>query len=170
MDDNEKQSIMKKLLPLVAIALILFTGACKKKDSEVTPGGGGSWTLAGVSYKIAITNRSPTSGSNPTILLNFWDAVPTADLKVNSVAFSFKETPTTSGTYQLVGGVGGTLTAKQFEIAAGTHTLYYAYLGTAVDVTVTVTNGKIKIVLPEITLKSTSSQPDAKLTGTFQEL
>jgi hypothetical protein len=161
---------MKKLLSIAAAAFLLFS-ACKKSDSAITPStASGSWTLAGTTYKVAITNRSPTSGSNPTILFNFWDAAPTSDLKVNSVGLSFKEAPTTSGTYQLVGGVGGTLTAKQFQLAAGTHTLYYAYLGATVDVTVTVANGKVNVVLPELTLKCTTSQPDAKLTGTLQEL
>lgn len=154
----------------MAAALLLFTVGCKKSETTTTTSGNSSWTLAGITYKAAITNRTPTSGSNPTFLFNFWDAAPTADLKVNSLALSFKEVPTTSGTYQLVGGVGGTLTAKQFELAAGTHTLYYAYLGATMDVAVTVTGGKVKVVIPEITLKCTTAQPDAKLTATVQEL
>lgn len=158
---------MKKTLTLLFAAAMLIAAGCKKSDSN-TPSGNNSWTLAGVTYKTAITNKSTTSIGNT--LIYFWDAQPTTDLKVNSIALSFKTAPTTSGTYKLVGGAGGTLTGNQFELSAGTHTSAYAYIGAAMDVNITVTNGKARIEIPEITLKSTSSSPDAKLSASVQEL
>ncbi|MFD2144203.1 hypothetical protein [Mucilaginibacter antarcticus] len=160
---------MKKLLLLICAGALLFTIGCKKQDQEVAPQGNGSWTLAGVSYKANVTYKGPTSHGE--FLINFWESAPTADLKVNSLALSFKEDPTTSGTYQLV-GYGTTLSGKQFTLAAGTKEgLAYAYIGaTNIDVTITVTGGKAKVVIPEITLKGASGQADAKLSASVQEM
>jgi hypothetical protein len=159
---------MKKLLILM-FAAVAISGACKKEDSPKTTADS-SWTLNGTTYKAMVSNKGATSGGTVTTLINFWDAVPTTSLKVNSLALSFFESPTTSGTYQLV-GVGAAKTAKQFELSAGTTApLYYAYIGSAVDVTVTVTAGKVKVVIPEVTLKCTTSNPDVKLTASVQEM
>ncbi|QKJ32777.1 hypothetical protein HQ865_24470 [Mucilaginibacter mali] len=159
---------MKKLITLMALA-VAFCSACKKDKSE-TASGDNSWTLAGTTYKTAITYKTTTSGGTATILYNFWDATPSATVKVNSLALSFVEAPSASGTYQLV-ATGQAKTARQFEISAGTTApLYYAYIGTSVDVQVTVSSGKIKVTLPEVSLKCTTSSPDAKLTGTVQEM
>ena len=151
------------------LAAFALCSGCKKDDkTEVS--GDSSWTLAGTTYKTAITYKGTTSGGTPMTMINFWDAQPTATLKVNSVALSFVETPTTTGTYQLV-STGAAKTSKQFELSAGTVApLYYAYIGSPIDITVTVTGGKVKVVIPEISLKCTTSSPDAKFTGTFQEM
>ncbi|MEO6631099.1 MAG: hypothetical protein ABIN13_05230, partial [Mucilaginibacter sp.] len=138
--------------------------------TKKTAGGENSWTLDGVTYKTAISNKGLTSGGDVTFLVNFWAAAPNADLRVNGVAVSFKEAPTASGTFQLKGGVGGTLAANQFELAAATLTNTYAYLGPNIDISVTITGGKIKIVIPEIMLKNAAGGADVKLSGTVQEL
>lgn len=159
---------MKKLLSIAAAAILLFS-ACKKGETNAPVSNESTWTLAGVNYKATITYKGATSGGD--ILANFWDGTPSATVKVNSVALSFKQDPTTSGTYQLV-GIGTTPVGKQFQLSTGTKEgAVYAYIGaTPVDVTVTVTNGKIKAVIPEVTLKSTTSAPDAKFTATLQEM
>jgi len=163
---------MKKLLPLIAIVL-LHLGACKKStDSSTTPTttGDNSWVLAGVSYKTLISIRTLTSGGTVNTLFNFYDVVPSATAKINSVTLSFVTAPTASGTYQLV-GVGQAKTATQCEIAVGTAVpSAYGYIGASTDITVTVTGGKVKIVVPEITLKGTTGQADAKFSGSLQEL
>ncbi len=154
---------------MLCTGVIIFTMGCKKNEAEATPQGNGSWTLAGVTYKANVTYKATTSQGD--ILLNFWEATPSATVKVNSLALSFKENPTTSGTYQLV-GYGTTLTSKQFTLAAGSSAgAAYAYIGAnAVDITLTITNGKVKVVIPEITLKGASGQADAKLTASVQEM
>lgn len=160
--------MMKKLMPIITVTLLLFMGACKK-DSKTETSGDNSWTLGGVAYKTAITYKTTTSGGTATILYNFWDATPSATVKVNALALSFVEAPAASGTYQLV-ATGSAKTSKQFELSAGTVApLYYAYIGPSVDVTITVTGGKIKVI-PEVSLKCTTTQPDAKLSGTVQEM
>ncbi|MCO5948823.1 hypothetical protein [Mucilaginibacter flavidus] len=162
---------MKKAFTLMVAVLVLFTIACKKDSTtKKAASGENSWILDGVTYKTGITSRANTSGGDKTTLINFWTAVPTSDFRVNGVSVSFATVPTASGTLKLKGGVGGTLTANQFELAASTLTKTYAYLGADVDITVTVTGGKVKVVIPEITLKCTTSDPDVKLSGTVQEL
>ncbi len=161
--------IMKKLLSIAAAAILLFS-ACKKSDTAApSTNAESTWTLAGVTYKGTISYKATTSGGD--ILANFWDGTPSATVKVNSLALSFKQDPTTSGTYQLV-GIGTTPAGKQFQLSAGTAAgAAYAYIGPAtVDVTVTVTNGKIKAVIPEVNMKSTTTAPDAKLSATVQEM
>jgi hypothetical protein len=159
---------MKKLLSMAAAAILLFS-ACKKDETNAPVSNESTWTLAGVNYKATITYKAPTSQND--ILLNFWDGTPSATVKVNSVALSFKQDPTTSGTYQLI-GYGTTPVGKQFTMAAGTKEgAAYAYIGAnPVDVTVTVVNGKIKAIIPEVTLKGASGNPDAKFTATLQEM
>ena len=151
------------------LAAFALCSGCKKDDkTEVS--GESSWTLAGTTYKTAITYKTVTSGATPVTLVNFWDAQPTATIKVNAVALSFINPPTTTGTYQLV-GAGTATTSKQFELGAATvASSAYAYIGSPLDITVTVTGGKIKVVIPEITLKCTTGSPDAKFTGTFTEM
>jgi hypothetical protein len=162
---------MKKTLTLAAAVIMLFMSACKKDGSnKKSISGDNGWTLDGVSYKTGLTYKTTTSGGEPTTLINFWEAAPNADHRVNGVAVSFKQSPTASGTFHLKGGVGGTLAADEFELAASTLTKTDAYLGTTVDITVTVTGGKLKIVIPEISLKSTTGDPDVKLSGTVQEM
>lgn len=153
----------------MAVAFALCS-ACKKDKTE-TASGDNSWTLAGTTYKTSLSYKTTASGSGANILYNFYDATPSSTVKVNAMTASFIETPSASGAYQLV-GVGQAKTAKQFELSAGTTApLYYAYIGTAaVDVQVTVTGGKVKIVIPEVTLKCTTSSPDAKFTATVQEM
>jgi hypothetical protein len=160
---------MKKLLTLVAVAL-LFLGACKKDKTEEVAASS-TWTLGGTTYKSLITYKTTTSGGTPMTLINFYDATPSATVKVNALAMSFVESPSASATYQLV-GVGQAKTAKQFEISAGTSAgLAYAYIGpAAVDVTITVTGGKVKVTIPEIAMKGTTATPDVKLTATVQEM
>lgn len=152
----------------MALAFALCS-ACKKDDSAKATGDN-SWTLAGVTYKTTIGYKTTTSGGSVTALYNFFDATPSATVKVNSLSLSFVEAPTASGTYQLV-GVGQAKTAKQFEIAAGTVApLAYAYIGSSVDIAVTVTGGKVKVVIPEISMKCTTTNPDVKLTASVQEM
>ena len=160
---------MKKLFTLMAAAFVLMAGACKKDKQENTSADN-SWTLNGVKHTVAFSNKSETSGGTPTTLIIFADGIPSgAASNVNTFNISFKKAPAATGTYQLVGGVGGTLTDNQFELFAGGPEGVYAYLGDKLDVNITVTNGKVKVTFPEISLKSTTSAPDAKLTAAVYE-
>ncbi|RYU89342.1 hypothetical protein EWM62_13505 [Mucilaginibacter terrigena] len=157
---------MKKILFIMAAAMLVFAG-CKKDKTEKT-GGNNTWTLAGTTYKVAYTNKSATSGARPSTLVIFADA-GFNDPKVNTFNLSFATPPTASGTFQLMGGAGGDITGNQFELFAGGDGKAYAYLGTAIDVAVEVTGGKIKVTIPEIMLKSASGGADVKLTASVYE-
>jgi hypothetical protein len=160
---------MKKLLIIAAAALLIFTGACKKDKTEEPAKGKNTWALNGTEHTVAYTNKSETSGSTPTTLLIFADA-PFNAAAVNTLNFSFIVPPAASGTYQLV-GVGAAKTDKQFELFAGSAAGAYAYIGTSVDIEVTVNSGKVTVTIPEIALKSTKSgEADAKLTASVYEL
>nr|WP_294944941.1 hypothetical protein [uncultured Mucilaginibacter sp.] len=157
---------MKKLLTLMAAALVILIAACKK-DSTETPGDN-SFTLGSATYKIGWTNNGLTSGGNTLII--FSDKQPMgADPVLNTVNISFKTAPTASGTYQLV-GVGAATTSKQFELSVGHLTDAYAYIGTSVDVQITVSGGKTTVTIPSVTLKSTSGKPDETFTANVHEL
>src|SRR5690606_8314564 len=129
----------------------------------------GSWTLAGTEYKVAYAVKTTTSQGETLFI--FSDVVlQGADPKANTVAISFKTPPTASGSYELVSSGSSSLTSNQFKISAGSSAASYAYIGAATAVQLTVANGKIQVTLPEITVKSTSSLPDAKLSASLKEM
>ena len=163
---------MKKVAAIMAMAVVLFTSACKKDENgtEVAAAATGSWTLGTNTYKVAFSNKGLTGGGNPVTLIIFADDANILSSNVHTLNLSFKTSPTTSGTYQLVGSVGGNLTSNQFELNAGSPAGVYVYLGAPVNVDVTVSGGKVKVVIPEITVKSSNSaQSDLKLSAILQE-
>ncbi|MGY3214318.1 hypothetical protein [Mucilaginibacter sp. HD30] len=158
---------MKKALILL-ITIAFFAAGCKKNDAE--PSVESSWTLGTTSYKAALSYRITSSGSTVNTLISFYDAIPTGSntATINSAVFTFLNPPTVSGSYELV-SIGTALNANNFQLAAGGPAGVYAYIGTGAKVNITITNGKAKIVVPEVMLKSTSSLPDAKFTATVLE-
>ena len=158
---------MKKAFILL-ITLGFFASGCKKDD--VAASVDSSWTLGTTTYKAAMSNKGTTSGGTSNTLLSFWDAVPVgASPTVNSINFTFLTSPTTSGSYELV-GMGTTLNANNFQMSAGGPAGVYAYNSTGVKVQVTVAGGKLKIVVPEVSMMSTTGQPAVKLTASVQEM
>jgi ribosomal protein L21E len=65
---------------------------------------------------------------------------------------------------------GSATASNQVEVFAGSSAGVYAYRGAAINVTVTLSGGKYKVVIPEITVMGTAGTPDVKLSGTFQEM
>lgn len=162
--------MMKRILTAICLMLALFAASCKKDKKEETSDLG-SWTLAGTTYKVAYSAKTTTSGGTPTTMYIFADAIlQGANPQANTFNLSFKTPPTASGNYELVSVATSTLTDKQFQLSAGSSGSSYAYIGTTLSVYVTVNNGKIEIAIPEITMKSTSSKPDAKFSATVKEM
>jgi len=158
---------MKKAFILV-ITIALFAAGCKKSD--VAASVDSSWTLGSTTYKAALSNKGTTSGGTPTTLISFFDAIPVgASPTVNSINFTFLTAPTASDSYELV-GLGTALNANRVQLSAGGPGGTYAYNSTGVKVQVTVTGGKVKIVIPEVSMMSTSGQPAVKLTASVQEM
>lgn len=163
------KTILKTSLFALTALFVLSTSGCKKDgEDEVIPNTviAGNWKLGTNSYKVAYTSKGTTSGGG--VIAIFADAILTSPT-VNTLNLTFKTTPTVSGTYQLV-GMGASTTDKQVELFAGNSTTVYAYLGTAVNIEVTVVGGKVKVVIPEVSVKSTTGSSDVKLSATVQEL
>lgn len=55
-------------------------------------------------------------------------------------------------------------------MSAGGPAGVYAYNSVGVKVRVTVTGGKLKIVVPDVSMMSTTGQPSVKLTASVQEM
>ncbi len=164
--ENLTQNMKRSLLLLFTLALLI--SGCKKSD--VSPTGDSSWTLGSTTYKGAFSVRVTNDGSSPSTIFNFFDAVPTnSSATLNTINFTFKAVPAESASYELI-SLSNELVGNRVQIAAGGPAGAYAYLGSPVKVQVTVTGGKVKIVVPEITMKSNSTLPDAKLTANVQEM
>lgn len=67
-------------------------------------------------------------------------------------------------------GMGMALNANNFQMSAGGPAGVYAYNSVGVKVRVTVTGGKLKIVVPDVSMMSTTGQPSVKLTASVQEM
>lgn len=163
------KTMLKTSLFALTALVILFTPGCKKEgEDEIIPNTviAGNWKLGTNSYKVAYTSKGTTSGGG--VIAIFADAILTSPT-VNTLNLTFKTTPTVSGTYQLV-GIGASTIDKQVELFAGNSTTVYAYIGTAVNIEVTVTGGKVKVVIPEVLVKATTGSSDVKLSATVQEL
>jgi hypothetical protein len=166
------KTILKNSLFAITALVILLTSGCKKDgEDEIIPNTviAGNWKLGANSYKVAYTSKGTTSGGGSTgVIAIFADAILTSPT-VNTLNLTFKTTPTVSGTYQLV-GIGASTTDKHVELFAGNSTTVYAYIGAAVNIEVTVTGGKVKVVIPEVLVKATTGSSDVKLSATVQEL
>ncbi|RYE13658.1 MAG: hypothetical protein EOP51_29390 [Sphingobacteriales bacterium] len=174
---------MNKFFTLTAAAIILFTSACKKDDSkkkEEEKTTESTWTLDGKTYTTKYNDHDAETSSGSAFYF-FWDAIPANEsAKFHSFNLDFGVAPTTSGTYKLV-SIATTPTGKQVTLSTGYGSIAeagtptgdsygYVYLGDAIDVNVTVTGGKISVVIPEINVKSSLGGPDVKLKASIKEL
>jgi hypothetical protein len=164
---------MKKIFTLIAAALVLFMGACKKSET-VTPdnsSSGNSYTVNGTSYNVVYTGVTNVGGKYSLI---FADRTPVAG-EFNFLTVKFKAAPTT-GTYTVVTMAGDPpiANANECQIGASNNAaIGYGYIGAGtapITIQVTVTGGKAKIVIPEITVQQTPSNANVKLSGTIQEI
>jgi hypothetical protein len=161
------------LFTITALALIF--SSCKKKDATsasptttpttTIPANG--WTLGTTNYTTAYAARVGST------TLTAFDAIPSGSSPAtNSCNVFFQAMPTTGGSYTIVQYPGAPLTATQIGVTAGLHTTsttYYSTGSDAITATVTVTGGKIKVVIPSVWVKNTSGGDSLKLTGTVVE-
>lgn len=163
---------MKKLLSFATASLILFSVACKKdNDTATSPG---SWKVGSNTYNVAFSNRIGTDGPDSQYMFTFTDPEPSGSVGVNYFTIVFKSKPT-AGTYELIGGTGNaSLTNTQCEITVANSDASYAYGYTKANakiVEVSLSRGKTKITIPEISLTSPASAGfvDVKFSATVQE-
>ena len=162
---------MKKIFTIIAAAVVLFMGACKKSETatpETPASSGNSYTVNGTTYKVVYTGVTNVSGKYSIV---FADRTPVAG-EFNFLAVKFKAAPTT-GTYTVVTMAGDPpiANANECQIGASNNTTTgYGYIGAPFTIQVTVTGGKAKIVIPETTVQQTPSNANVKLSGTVQEI
>ncbi len=164
---------MKRIFTIIAAVTVLFLGACKKSET-VTPdnsSSGNSYTVNGTTYKVVYSTVTNVGGKYSIV---FADRTPVSG-EFNFVTVKFKAAPTT-GTYTVVTMAGDPpiANANECQIGASNNTTTgYGYIGAGtapVTVQVTVTGGKTKIVIPEITVQQTPSNANVKLSGSVQEI
>ena len=128
------------------MAAVVFAGCKKDDDNPTNPMG--YWKLNGTTYNATSVARNGLLGSL---------AASSGSNNVLTFLFAGSE-PTTSGTLRIPDDVDIVLQSVNGSSGA-TYTTTYATNSTA---TVTVTNGKIHIVFPELYVSSTSDADSVK--------
>ncbi len=156
---------------LLAAAAVLIAPSCKKSSSS-TPAPSSSipsngWKLGTTTYSTVLTNRLASINE-----LSAFDGTPSGSTPaVNTLNVYFSALPSTGGTFHIV-SYPATLASNEIGIAAATYSPGADYVTTGhdgIDATVTVTGGKIKVVIPSVWVKNTSAGDSLKLTGTLVE-
>ncbi len=156
------------LLPLISLLAVALLAGCKrtavlpvKRISDNT------WSLDG-KHIVTASNRIITAGQ-PESEIVFEDSyIPDIALLV----LIFKTIPTSSGTYKLIRDTLEPLGDKEMNLVSkASNTGSCTYIGEAIDIQITVTNGKVKLTIPEINMKSYDpSKPGYKLSAAVYEL
>jgi len=159
---------MKKQLLLAVSCAILLLASCSKDKTDAapadnTPATSGipadGWKLGGTTYKQVMTVRQEEQ-----FVVNALDAISNP----NTFAVSFKAYPAASGKYKVVGFTpdadrpypymhlndGEIIVVSTTANSGGNNTTYYSIGTDNKEATVTVTNGKFKIEIPEILVTS----------------
>jgi predicted SnoaL-like aldol condensation-catalyzing enzyme len=175
---------MKKLFLLPVLALLLTVLSCNKKanptpsatppttTTSTIPADG--WMLGTTKYKQALTVRQESQ-----FVVNALDGTTGA---VNTFAAFFKTYPTASGKYKVVTYTPTSDKPYAFQwinegevvivatvpgTTGGNNKTHYS-LSESLEATITVTGGKIKVEVPEITVRDANNNQQ-KLTGTILE-
>ncbi|MCW3121476.1 MAG: hypothetical protein JWQ38_968 [Flavipsychrobacter sp.] len=132
------------------------------------------WKMGATSYTSVYVSRSGPTGSSSgaAVGLTALDAAPTAST-INKCTIYLPSYPTAGGTFRVV-KVGSVVTLGATEVGVtaqlASSSAYYASTGLdGIDVTVTVTGGKIKVVVPDVWVKNIAGSDSMKLTGTILE-
>ena len=156
---------------LLAAAAVLIAPSCKKTSTS-TPAPSSSvpsngWKLGTTTYSTVLTNRLASINE-----LSAYDGTPSGSTpSVNTLNVYFSTLPTAGGTFHIV-NYPATLGVNEVGVAAATYSPGADYVSTGhdgIDATVTVTSGKIKVVIPAVWVKNTTGADSLKLTGTLVE-
>lgn len=132
-----------KNIVLVALALTVVLGACKKRTQEHGLGAvlSNTWYLDGTMYKadsVYVGGGQRLSGVSSSPVGHF--------------GLAFSTFPTASGVYRISNSLSAGSLTTAISVATSTHE--YSTKGYEGDVNVTLNNGKIIVTVPEIWLKS----------------
>lgn len=174
---------MKKLL-LCAFSLSLLFAACKKDETTTTPSTPSTttptiptdgWTLNGTKHKQVFTNRQESQ-----FTVGAYDAT---SKPIHTFSAFFNAYPTASGTYKIIPFIpdstkpypnqhvtnGEVVIIATIPNGTSNNTTYWCTGLEGKTATVTVTNGKLKVEVPEIAITS-EAKDTIKLTGTINEM
>lgn len=140
---------------------LAVVGSCTKKGNSSTDES--TWTFGTTSYKTGFTTFS--TGLLGAYTLYAYTKPPSASPGMDRIAILFRQKPTASGNYKIVyKKTGDDLAVDEIAILGneeiGVKTLYA--LGEGKTATVTIRNGKIKVVVPTV-----SAQYEPALYGSY---
>ena len=137
-----QKTTMKKMLLAAAAATVLFA-SCKKDKTATSDN---TWKIGTTSYSgsVTVSGATITGSSSGTTTASIFEA-------------NFAVLPTVSGTYNIVAFATD---SNEVDITTGTGSLlggsFYGSTGNDhKTATVTVTNGKVKVTIPEISVAPT---------------
>lgn len=156
---------MKKILLGAAALSVMFATSCKKNDdNNSNPSGTSTYTLAGTKYTPSTVTRGSSASAGSLTGL---------DMSGNSFSVMFQTLPTASGTYKIVSIAPSAADEVSIMATSGTTSapVAYASLATSTTAAITVNNGKMTVVVPEISaLRNTNGAYDTvKISGTLIE-
>jgi hypothetical protein len=158
----------KLILPLISLLALALLAGCKK--TVVLPIeriSDNTWSLDGKHF-VTASNRIITEGE-PESEIVFQDSY-VSDLAI--LVIIFKNIPTSSGTYKLIRDTLEPLGDKEMNLVSkASNTGSCTYIGEVIDIQITVTDGKVKLTIPEINMKSYDpSKPVYKLSAAVYEM
>lgn len=145
---------MKRILLAGAVAMLCFT-ACKKENKTTTPANtDNTWKFGNQTY----------SGNTVTFTASL--VCNSTDLSADLVVY-FDTLPVTGGSYRIIAGSLGGHNALGLGAAVGSGTpdlaQYHSTDYQQATATVTVTNGKIEVVIPPVYMHNYNSADDSVL-------
>lgn len=155
---------MKKIL-LSALALTTIFTACDKNDDDYMGTGGGlaenQWKINGTSYAASQVNVTTTGG-----------VIVGTDANGNTFTVTFgNDIPSESGSFKIVAPIdadeAGEVTVKA-AIINNTPAVYTS-MTSGQNATVTVTNGKISVTIPQITAKNPLNSETVNISGNLTQ-
>ncbi|OOQ58048.1 hypothetical protein [Mucilaginibacter pedocola] len=162
-------TLKPKLIFAIALLALTTVGGCKK-GAAVGPKDNSDnvWLLNNIKHTVTGTNRTGTPGEPETSIVFQESYIGNSAV----IDFTFKTLPTASGTYRLIYHDLTPLGDDEMNLVVNTRdTNSCQYIGEPVNVQVTVTNGKIKIDVPPVKVKSyDESQAVYDLSASVYEL
>lgn len=161
-----RSNLTKKLM-VAAIASVSLVSCLTKSDDPVPNKTGGSWTFNGTNYTPDTVKRN-----DYVLIATYGNAFDVGGAMIN---FVFKTYPKTSGTYKMVGfNVNGGQPANDNEVTVGAlgdvkGGPFYSSPSANANATVTVTNGKVHIVVPEVWATNIDKSDSVKISADIIE-
>lgn len=155
---------MKKLL-LGAAALTMLATACKKKDDGGTPSN--SWKVGSTSYT-SMATVGASMGSLYTVTASTGNGTSTSLI---GFTFSGAAAPA-AGTYKVVGSSSPAAGQVVFTAASGSASGTTSYKSTGSDninATVSVSNGKVSVSMPDTWAKNISGSDSVKVNANITQ-